>query len=175
MALKAKMKWYFFRVSDEISYLGILNFILGLFLLSFYFLYVDFKTQSASSIENYKIRLIRLQSNINKEESYTNFLEVHPSLLDKASSVQRIFNIAEGHKINLSGVVYKQEGDVEDPLAHLTISFGITESYSKTKAFLNELLTGMPYLTIDNLTYTRAEITNDALNTRVRLSLHFKK
>jgi hypothetical protein len=131
--------------------------------------------QSVADIKNYNIRLEKLQSKVHLDDGYSSFLNTHPTLLEKTSLIQKIFNCADYHGLDLSGVDYKQEDNTEDPLVHLYISFGMTEPYPKTKAFFNELLNEFPFLTIDNLSYIRNDISSDAINTKIRLGLHFKK
>jgi hypothetical protein len=106
------------------------------------------------------------------EENLEIFFASFPKLTERASQIQSIMSQAKALNLLVDDVSYKSDRHPESRLGQTYVDFTLHCRYTEMRAFLNNILTDMPFVSLDQLSMSRDDANTDVINVRMRLALH---
>jgi hypothetical protein len=171
-----RLQWMTLRFVERLGWIGCLAAALGLFCIIFA-CFVLLSSQAALSVlEAQKIAPSKVIANKpmpSKMEQLQSFTQQFPPLENRTANVQKIMSLAQSMRLALDEITYKSEQRPDDALTHYHIDFNVMASYPDMRKFLSNVLVTLPNASIDALNISRENATDEVVETRVRLTLHF--
>lgn len=99
------------------------------------------------------------------------FLDVLPRQEGLLPQVQAIFDTAEGYGLVLDEVAYRKERRPDERLQRYHVDFALDASYPDIRAFIADVLAGVPSAALTQLSLERQDVRDAAVHARLRLTL----
>jgi hypothetical protein len=169
-------KWMAIRFIERLGVVGSLACLLATFCIGFTSVVVA-PTQAALSILNSqkaaRVENITAKPPPSKAEQLQAFTQRFPPLANRTADVQKMMALAQSMKLALDEISYKSEQRTDDVLTHYHVDFSVMASYPTMRQFLSIVLATLPNASLDAINISRENTTDDAVATRVRVTLHF--
>lgn len=98
-------------------------------------------------------------------------LDVLPGQEGLLPQVQTIFDTAEGYGLVLDEVAYRKERRQDERLQRYHVDFALDASYPDIRAFVADVLAGVPSAALTQLSLERQDVRDAAVHARLRLTL----
>ena len=96
--------------------------------------------------------------------------------LGEASAVERyvglLFQAAEAHGIALTQAEYRWKVDRNGPTDRYQIRLPLKGEYAQLRGFCDQVLIDMPFAAIDELSFKRDAVSDEAVSASLQISLH---
>lgn len=169
-------KWITMRFIERLGMAGSLALLLAIFCIGFTS-FVLAPTQAALSVLNAQkdapVVTVTTKPLPSKAEQLQAFTQQFPPLANRTANVQKMMALAQSMQLALNEISYKSEQRPDDVLTHYHIDFSVMASYPKMRQFLSTVLATLPNASLDSIYISRENITDEAVATRVRVTLHF--
>jgi hypothetical protein len=169
-----RLKWYGLRLAERLGLFGLLAAVTSLFCLVFIFSYW-MPTREAARLAVLTKRVNHLQvtkRQVTPAENLEKFFGSFPKLKERATQIQLIMNQAKELNLLVDDVSYKSEHHPEKRLGTTYVDFTLHCSYTEMRVFLNDILTDMPFVSLDQLSMSRDDENAKDIIIRMRLALH---
>ena len=122
---------------------------------------------------------------IEVHKSLPNKIKVLPSQTDPAKTIIKnapqipqlggvitiMFELAKKHGISLDQIAYQDIHRNKEPLLNYAIDFSVSQRYPELKAFMFDLLSSVPYLALEKVSFERDDINDQAVKADFRFKL----
>ena len=164
-----RLQWQMMRLMDRLGLAGSLSLIL-LLAIVLCFLLLQWPAQQ---------RLQQAQADAEHSRATApaapatahDFLEVLPRQEGLLPQVQAIFDTAEGYGLVLDEVAYRKERRPDERLQRYHVDFALDASYPDIRAFIADVLAGVPSAALTQLSLERQDVRDAAVHARLRLTL----
>ena len=102
------------------------------------------------------------------------FFDNTPIVENVTTSIQAIFDVAKKYRITINEVAYKDERRQGENLVHYNMNFSVEATYPKIKAFIVDVLAGLPYVALEQLAFERDDAGIVSANLRFTLYMVHK-
>lgn len=93
-----------------------------------------------------------------------------PAVSQADSEVRRIYRLASMHGLELPQSLFQTSRDTRSGITRVQINSTVSASYPQLRLFLETLLRQMPHVTVDQLTFSREDVSQDRLKAELRIS-----
>lgn len=164
-----RLQWQLMRIVDRLGVPGALSLVL-LLAIVLGFLLLQWPAQQ---------RLQQLRADTERSRAMMpaapatahDFLEVLPRQEGLLPQVQAIFDTAEGYGLVLDEVAYRKERRQDERLQRYHVDFALDASYPDIRAFIADVLAGVPSAALTQLSLERQDVRDAAVHARLRLTL----
>lgn len=101
------------------------------------------------------------------------FTKTFPNMSERANKVKMLMDIADVHDLILDDVSYTTQQRPNDVLNHYFVDFSIFTPYEDAHYFINDVLYQMPNVSINKLSMHRESTSENMIETKLQLALHF--
>ena len=108
-----------------------------------------------------------------RSEELRQFHALFPPMGNVADETERLFALARASKLQLLQAEYRVEQRPTGLIAYRAV-LPVRGSYAQIRAFVGEVLTGMPIASLDALRFERKKSADTQLDAQLRLTLHFR-
>lgn len=170
------LRWYLSRRADEMPLLSLLVWLAVLCVIALMIWLFAIQQKSSPTINNEELSHSEQVTVITPELSQDRVLLAGaPKSVQVTTAIQTLYHVAEQHRLRLEEVVYQDQQAKDQPLIQYAIDFTVEQSYPDLKAFLTELLAGLPYLALEQVSFEREDINNDRVMSRFRFKLFLER
>jgi hypothetical protein len=167
-----RLKWAIYRLVDQLGWLGrsaaVIVFIMaGLATAMLPPLYRDAHAHLPIVIKPTKLKT---PTSTEKLERYWSSF---PKLSNRAQTIHQIMAIAKADQLVIDDVTYKNKSVPDSFLSPTVMELTVYDTYPNIHRFLNHVLVEMPYVGIESLDFSRPDIEEPNVDTRIRLMLYF--
>lgn len=170
-----QFKWQVYRSVERLGALGNAALLLALAVVVGYLFLVR---PLAIKLSEAEMPAISKQTTIAPESNATKlpqFLASFPPLVQRASAVKSLIDIAGSENLLLDEVTYKTVTLPNDAINHYHVEFSLFATYSEIQHFLSTLLNKMPFVSIESLTFNRESVLDEIVEARIHLVFHFSQ
>lgn len=97
-----------------------------------------------------------------------------PNLVDNAADLEKIFALAQAHKLELDKGDYQLGADARAPLQTYSVTLPVHASYAVLKKFSAEVLRALPHAALDELRLERHDAASLDTDGRLRFTLIYR-
>lgn len=169
-----RIHWHALRLVEKLGTAGLSAIAIGLFCIAFVFIsWLPAKNALA------ELQAVKHNESVqgpkriaSPEEALQSFFEHFPKLSERSSQIQAIMAKAKALDILVDNVSYKTDQPLGSRLSKAHVDFSVYCTYPEMRTFLNDVLTDMPFVSLDQLTINRDDSNTDIIEVRMRLTLH---
>lgn len=166
--------WKLHRTWERLSHLAQLALILCIAIGLFYLLVLCPKQSKLNDLTLApNAPLTQEDPALSKARALQAFTESFPKMSERANTVKMLMDLADVHHLVLDDVTYTTQHRPNDFLEHYLVDFSIFTHYEEAHYFINDVLYQMPYVSIKSLNMRRDATTDDIVETKLQLALHF--
>lgn len=163
-----RLQWQLMRFVDRLGLVGSLS--LGLLLaIALCFLLLQWPAQQR--LQQAQTDAARSRATATVAPATADFLDVLPRQEGLLPQVQAIFDTAEGYGLVLDEVAYRKERRPDERLQRYHVDFALDASYPDIRAFIADVLAGVPSAALTQLSLERQDVRDAAVHARLRLTL----
>ena len=169
-----RIQWHGLRLAERLGAAGLFAVATGLFCLAFVFtLWLPAKSalDELQAVKRNEPQQVVKRAET-PDESLQSFFERFPKLSERSSQIQAIMAKAEALDILVDNVSYKTDQSLGSRLSKAHVDFSVYCTYPELRTFLNNVLTDMPFVSLEQLTINRDDSNTDIVEVRMRLTLH---
>jgi len=169
-----RIQWIGLRFTERLGATGLLAIAMGLFCLVFVFASWLPARSVLATLQGVKHNESTpvVKPAPTPEENLQNFVGRFPKLSQRASAIQEIMGKAKALDLAVDNVSYKTDRQSGSQLSKTYVDFTVYCTYPEMRTFLNNVLTDMPFVSLDQLTISRDDVVMDVIEVRMRLTLH---
>ena len=108
-------------------------------------------------------------------EQVDEFVAAFPPLDDNAADLERIFQSARKHNLQLPRGEYKFKQDANEPLASYTAIFPVKADYGALRDFSADVLNALPNASMEELRMARSSADSTLLEAVIRFTLVYRR
>ncbi len=97
-----------------------------------------------------------------------------PALADNAADLEKLFGLAQAHKLELFKGDYQLAAAARAPVQTYSVTLPVHQSYAVLKRFSAEVLRALPHAMLDELRMERHDAGSTEVDARVRFTLIYK-
>ncbi len=114
-----------------------------------------------------------LDPNQEKLAALDAFKLIFPTRQQRSNSIDQLMNITLSHGLALDNITYRAAQQTHDVFYHYFVEFSFNSTYPAAHDYLSDVLSRMPFVSIEHLEMSRQSIFKDEIKTSVKLGLHF--
>ncbi len=173
--LSAKIKWQLIRFFDQVGLLGRAALLL-VFLLTVLFFIRWQALQNKINTMHLEVPGITKNTDayVDQEKMLADALVKFPKVDDKAQTFNRLMQLANAQELTLDAVTYKtKHSESTAPLSQTMVDFTLIATYPEVHDFINKVMVSMPFVAIEQLSFTRINNEDDVIEARIKLLFNF--
>lgn len=169
-----RIQWHFLRIAERLGILGLLTVAMGLFCLVFILAsWLPTRTTLNAMVLAKQYNTVQIIKPVESPaENLQRFFGYLPKNSERAKHIQAIMSKAKMLDLVLDDVSYKTEQHTDSPLSKTYIDFTVYSTYPEMRVLLDNILTDMPFVSLDQLSINRDGANTDVVAIRMRLTLH---
>ncbi len=169
-----RIQWHGTRFVEQLGVTGLLAIAMGLFGLVFVFTSWLPARSVLAALQTVKHSesIPAVKRELTPQENLQNFVRHFPMLSQRTSAIQEIMGKAKALDLAVDNVSYKTDRQSGSQLSKTYVDFTVYCTYPEMRTFLNNVLTEMSFVSLDQLTISRDDAATDVIEVRMRLTLH---
>jgi hypothetical protein len=174
--MMAKFKWQAYRIYESMGLGGKLAIIMLLGALLFYVGYMAPMQDALLRVQQNQIHAQtqpRQDTNQTALQDLQTYVAAFPKQTERANQINAMMALAKQSSLMLDEVTYKSKQVEGSLLTQTIIEFSMLDTYPKIYQYVDALLVEMPFVALDSLTLSRADVSDDIVEARVRFIFYF--
>lgn len=166
--------WQFLRVTERLGRLGLAAAAIWIFCILFVFGSWMPTRDALSRVLNVKTQapLQVASPEMSQAQGLKQFLDHFPHHSERSQYIQQLMGKAKALNLLIDNVSYKAERKEGSPFSQIYIDFTTYSSYLQMRTFLDDVMTEMQFISLDQLSINRDDLNSDIVSARMRLTLH---
>jgi len=169
-----RIQWHGLRLAEQLGVIGLLAITTGLFCLVFVFaswLPTRETLDAVRANQQSQFKQV-VKSAATPSDNLQYFVGLLPKLSERATHIQSMMGQAKALNLAVDNVSYKTDHQPDSLLSKTYVDFTVYCTYPEMRTFLNNILTDMPFVSLDQLSINRDDVSSDVVEIRMRLTLH---
>lgn len=169
-----RIQWHGLRFAERLGIIGLLTIAVTLFCQIFIFAsWLPTRAAlSAMAITKQSQAMQVAKPVATPAENLQNFFGLFPKISERSKHIQAIMSKAKALDLVADDVSYKTEQHADSRLSKTYVDFSVYCTYPEMRVFLNNILTDMPFVSLDQLSINRDDASTELVTIRMRLTLH---
>ena len=180
-AVFIKMNWHLRRQLNNLGWPGIVGLGLLAFSLMFYLSAVrplksqleDTRQQAQALGKHVQPTKPANEASANSAENLTGFYKFFPKTSSTPDWLAKIYGAAEQENLVLQQGEYRLVHDSNGRLIRYQIFFPVKGDYVQIRKFLARIMSEIPYLSLDSISFQRQKIGDAVVESQIKLTLFF--
>jgi hypothetical protein len=178
-AVFIKMNWHLRRQLNHLGWPGIMGLGLLAFSMMFYLSAIrplesqlDDTRQQAQALGKYVQPAKPVdEASANPAEKLSGFYKFFPKTSSTPDWLAKIYSAAELQNLVLQQGEYRLVHDANGRLVHYEIFFPVKGDYVQIRKFLARIMSEIPYLSLDSISFQRQKIGDAVVESQIKLTL----